>query len=70
MTHHRAPLFEAVFADGQCPGDVPVDILAHVDGRSFAMLGPGGAEREKSVVSSLSPEQCRDALPVLLGAGL
>ena len=70
MTRHRAPLFEAVFADGQCPGDVPADILAHVDGRSFAMLGPGGAEREKSVVSSLSPEQCRDALPVLLGAGL
>lgn len=70
MTLQHTPLFEAVFADGQCPGGVPADVLAHVGGRSFAMLGPGGVEREKSVVRSLSPEQRRDALPVLLGTGL
>ncbi|WP_300881627.1 glycosyltransferase [uncultured Desulfovibrio sp.] len=70
MTPHDGPRFEALFPAGHGNGDPPADVLAHVAGRSFAMLGPGGPEREKAVVRAVPPEQRRNALPVLLGAGL
>ena len=39
MTLQHTPLFEAVFADGQCPGGVPADVLAHVLAASGARAG-------------------------------
>ncbi|MCD7984743.1 MAG: hypothetical protein LUG19_10930, partial [Desulfovibrio sp.] len=70
MTPQDGPRFEALFPKGHRKGDLPADVLAHVAGRSFAMLGPGGPEREKGVIKAVPPEQRKDALPVLLGAGL
>lgn len=70
MTPQDGPRFEALFPKGHRKGDPPTDVLAHVAGRSFAMLGPGGPEREKAVIKAIPPEQRKDALPVLLGAGL
>jgi spore maturation protein CgeB len=46
-----------------------VDVLARSDGREFAMLSRGGAEREETVVKSSVPRVSDKRLPVLLGAG-
>ncbi len=70
MTPQGGPRFEALFSPGHRDGDAPADVLAHVAGRSFAMLGPGGPEREKAVIKAIPPDQRKDALPVVLGAGL
>ena len=59
--------FEAVFseADGSL-----CDILAHLNGRSMAMLGPGGPKRERQVIETARDKLDGSCLPVLLGAGL
>lgn len=60
--------------DGAAAGGSPGDILAFINGRTLAMLGPGGPERERAPVrrflESTTPAQRADTLPVLLGAGL
>ena len=70
MPPQDVPRFEALFPKGHRKGDPPADVLAHVAGRSFAMLGPGGPKREKAVIEAIPQEQRKAALPVLLGAGL
>ena len=64
--------FRAIFLDGEniTPDTAPVDLEAVSSARSFAMLSPGGPERETAVVQALPDEQLRDALPVLLGCGM
>ena len=64
--------FRAIFLDGEniAPDTAPVDLEAVSSARSFAMLSPGGPERETAVVQTLPDEQLRDALPVLLGCGM
>lgn len=64
--------FRAIFPDGEniAPDAAPVDLEAVSSARSFAMLSPGGPERETAVVQALPDEQLRDALPVLLGCGM
>ena len=64
--------FRAIFLDGEniTPDTAPVDLEAVSSARSFAMLSPGGPERETAVVQTLPDEQLRDALPVLLGCGM
>ena len=64
--------FRAIFLDGEniAPDTAPVDLEAVSSARSFAMLSPGGPERETAVVQALPDEQLRDALPVLLGCGM
>ena len=64
--------FRAIFPDGEniAPDAAPVDLEAVSSARSFAMLSPGGPERETVVVQVLPDEQLRDALPVLLGCGM
>ncbi|WP_165174664.1 glycosyltransferase [Desulfovibrio sp. ZJ369] len=71
MKPEAEPLFEAVCRgpEGK-PAGRPADVIACVAGRRFAMLAPGGPEREKACVESIAPEQWRDSLPVLLGAGM
>ncbi|MDR1776780.1 MAG: glycosyltransferase [Desulfovibrio sp.] len=46
-----------------------VDVRVRKDGRSFAMLGDGGPEREEAVIRALAPHTLEGGLPVLLGAG-
>lgn len=85
MTPAHGPLFEAVFHGERIPdpapgkkephgpdrrSSLPDDVLASVDGRSFAMLAPGGPERETRLIGAVPPEQWRESLPVLLGCGL
>ncbi|MDE7242326.1 MAG: hypothetical protein K2N62_10730, partial [Desulfovibrio sp.] len=54
----------------------PADIIAHENGRSLAMLGPGGARRELTTAEAFLTEHggrganSGAVLPVLLGAGL
>ena len=74
------PRYEVVQAPGG--SGAPCDIIAHEDGRSLTMLGPGGPRRELAAVEPFLARQApRDepqrtaprvgeALPVLLGAGL
>lgn len=71
MKPETGPLFEAVYSDAE--GKRPkrlVDVMVSVAGRRFAMLAPGGPEREKALIENIAPEQWRDSLPVLLGAGM
>ncbi len=58
-------------------GTGTADIIVHEKGRTFAMLGPGGARRELAAVETFlatagagTAERPGQALPVLLGAGL
>ena len=64
--------FRAIYPCGEniAPDAAPVDLEAVSGARSFAMLSPGGPERETAVVQALPDEQLRDALPVLLGCGM
>lgn len=64
--------FRAIFPSGEniAPDAAPVDLEAVIGNRSFAMLSPGGPERETAVIQALQDEQLRDALPVLLGCGM
>ena len=64
--------FRAIYPCGEniAPDAAPVDLEAVSGARSFAMLSPGGPERETTVVQALPDEQLRDALPVLLGCGM
>ena len=52
----------------------PADIIVRENGRSLAMLGPGGARRELTTVETFLAEHAANGtgavLPVLLGAGL
>lgn len=52
----------------------PADIIAHENGRSLAMLGPGGPRRETTTAEAFLAEHggvgTGRVLPVLLGAGL
>ena len=68
MTSCDGPVFEAVYAADD--NSRPVDLIAHVGGRSIAMLGAGGVERERTVVAAVSRDELRSSLPVLLGAGM
>lgn len=71
MKPETGPLFEAVYCETEGKrGGRPADLIAHVAGRRFAMLAPGGPERETASVESIAPEQWRGSLPVLLGAGM
>lgn len=58
-------------------GTGAADIIAHGNGRAFAMLGPGGVRRELAAVETFlttaeagNAGRPGQALPVLLGAGL
>lgn len=71
MKPETGSLFEAVYCETEGPRATrPVDVIACVAGRRFAMLAPGGPEREKASVEGIAPEQWRESLPVLLGAGM
>lgn len=52
----------------------PADIIVHLKDRTLSMLGPGGAKREFAPVEQFlaghADPASRNALPVLLGAGL
>ena len=62
-----SPHFAAVPAPD---GSGPADIAVQHGGRSFAMLGPGGPNRELQVVEAVRQRLDTPCLPVLLGAGL
>lgn len=76
MTHSDSRpdqvLFRAIFPSDAVPGahTAPIDLEAAVGARSFAMLAPGGPERETAVVQALPSEHLNTALPVLLGCGM
>lgn len=61
-----SPRFEAVSA----PDGSLADILAYLNGRTLAMLGPAGPTRELRVIENALQDLDTDSLPVLLGAGL
>ncbi len=74
MTQPQQPVFQAIFSTKtDHDSDVaPVlcDIEVKTNGRSFAMLAPGGPERELAPISALHSDQLESALPVLLGCGM
>lgn len=63
-SENAGAVFIPVHEDGKLK-----DILANLHGRSIAMLGPGGAERELAPVRNFLKGK-KNALPVLLGSGL
>jgi len=74
MTQTQQPVFQAVFStktdSGNDVAPILCDIEARINGRRFAMLAPGGPEREKAVITALHSDQLNSSLPVLLGCGM
>ena len=74
MTQPQQAIFQAVFSTKtDSDNDIaPVlrDIEVQINGRSFAMLAPGGPEREMAGIAALNSDQLDNALPVLLGCGM